>query len=201
MIFVILLIFLGFFNPGDDEGKIVHQIQKHRIEKDKFFRNSDDSPLLEKHKKEFHGLSYFPIDLKYRFEVVLQKYIEKKTIKITTSAGTQREALKYGYFEFNMQGQKCRLQVYKLLDIQKKYPHLLFVPFMDATAGQDSYAGGRYVDLMENDSGLYVLDFNIAYNPSCAYGKEGYACPIPPVENKLDVEIRAGEKNYDKGNH
>jgi uncharacterized protein (DUF1684 family) len=69
---------------------------------------------------------------------------------------------------------------------------------MDATTGKESYPGGRYVDLEENEFGNYILDFNKAYNPYCAYGKEGYVCPIPPAENKLEVEIKAGEKNYTK---
>ncbi len=201
MIVVIFLFFLSLFVSGDDDSEIVYQIQKYRIERDRLFKHSDNSPLPEKDKKAFHGLSYFPIDLKYRFEVRLQEYQEKNIINIITSAGTRRKAVKYGYFEFDMHDQKCRLQVYKLLDIQKKYPHLLFVPFMDSTTGEESYAGGRYVDLIENDSGTYILDFNMAYNPSCAYGKEGYVCPIPPTENKLDVPIRAGEKRYAKEGH
>ncbi|MFQ5824429.1 MAG: DUF1684 domain-containing protein [bacterium] len=201
MILVILLIFFGFFGSGDDESKIYCQIQKHRIEKNQFFKNSENSPLPKTHKKDFQGLSYFTIDLKYRFEVTLHKYKEKKTTRIITSAGTLRNAVKYGYFEFKMEGKKCKLQVYKMLDIQDKFPNYLFVPFMDVTTGKESYSGGRYIDLEEIHSGIYILDFNMAYNPSCAYGKEGYACPIPPVENKLDVEIRAGEKNYAKSTH
>ncbi|MFQ5863848.1 MAG: DUF1684 domain-containing protein [bacterium] len=202
MIFMIpLLLFFGLFGSGDDESKIYYQIQKHRIEKDRLFRKSDSSPLPGKDKKQFQGLKYYPIDLKYRFEVTLHKYEEAKTIKIITSVGTLRDALKYGYFQFNMEGKECKLQVYKMLDVQGKFPNYLFVPFMDVTTGKGSYSGGRYIDLVENDSGVYILDFNMAYNPYCAYGKEGYVCPIPPVENRLDVEVRAGEKNYAKSTH
>ncbi|MFQ5676033.1 MAG: DUF1684 domain-containing protein, partial [bacterium] len=86
------------------------------------------------------------------------------------------------------------LQVYKLLDVQSKYPGYLFIPFRDVTTGTESYPGGRYLDLQENDSQIYTLDFNLAYNPSCAYGKDGYSCPLPPAENTLDVAVLAGEK-------
>ncbi len=105
-----------------------------------------------------------------------------------------RETLKYGYFKFKVDSSQCVLQVYKLLDIQSNYPNYLFVPFLDATTGKESYAGGRYLDFEENDSGIYTLDFNLAYNPSCAYGKAGYNCPIPPVENRLNVAIYTGER-------
>lgn len=198
---VILFLFLGFLVFGDKESQIYYEVQKHRIEKDKLFKNSDNSPLPEKDKEEFRSLSYFPIDLKYRFQLPIHKHKKKQTIKIITSAGSEREALKYGYFEFDMEGMKCRLQVYKLMDIQDKYSHHLFLPFMDSTTGKESYPGGRYVDLVANDSGNYILDFNKAYNPYCAYGKEGYVCPIPPAENRLEVEIRAGEKHYVTGTH
>lgn len=200
MNFVILLIFAILHWSGGNKSHIVFQIQKHRIEKDNLFKNSDSSPLPEEHKKEFKGLSYFPIDLQYRFQLTLHKYKEKKIIKIITSAGTERNALKYGYFKFSMAKQECRLQVYKLLHIQDKHPNLLFVPFLDNTSGKESYAGGRYIDLEENDSDIYILDFNMAYNPYCAYGK-GYVCPIPPEENRLEVEIRAGEKNFTDSFH
>lgn len=199
MLLVIVFLFLGFFVSGDKESQTYYQIQMHRIGKDTLFRSSDNSPLPGKCKKEFRGLSYFPIDLKYRFQLPLLKHEKGQTIKIITSAGTEREALKYGYFEFEMGGMKCRLQVYKLLDVQNNYPNHFFVPFIDNTTDKESYLGGRYVDLVENDTGNYILDFNMAYNPYCAYGKEGYVCPLAPAENKLEVEIRAGEKNYIKG--
>ncbi|MFQ5709105.1 MAG: DUF1684 domain-containing protein [bacterium] len=184
-----------------DNGNIVYRIQKHRLEKDQTFRNSPNSPLLEEHKRNFIGLPYFPIDLKYRFEVRLQKNKQMESINIVTSAGTKRQALKYGYFEFTMEGKKCKLNVYKLLDIKDKFPNYLFIPFMDATSGRESYPGGRYLDLDENDSGTYILDFNMSYNPLCTYGKSGYVCPIPPAENKLDVPVRAGEKMFLDGTH
>ncbi len=72
---------------------------------------------------------------------------------------------------------------------------LLFVPFRDATSGVETYTAGRYIDLRENTSGFYDLDFNRAYNPSCAYGQD-FSCPIPPEENRLAVPIRAGERKY-----
>lgn len=197
----LLPIFIAFLivacnQPELAENKTIERIQTHRIQKDLSFKNSDQSPLPDDQKKGFGGLRYFPVDLKYRHQVSLQNHTRQDTFKITTSSGVLRDAVKYGYFEFTVAGETHSLQVYKILDIQDKYPNYLFVPFLDKTTGRQSYGGGRYLDLQENESGVYELDFNFAYNPSCAYGKGGYNCPIPPEENRLEVAIEAGEMAY-----
>ena len=85
------------------------------------------------------------------------------------------------------------MQVYRLEEAFSK--PALFIPFLDATSGVETYEGGRYIDLTENTSGMYDLDFNRAYNPYCAYNPE-YSCPAPPKDNTLPTPIRAGEKKY-----
>jgi uncharacterized protein (DUF1684 family) len=105
--------------------------------------------------------------------------------------------LRYGYFDFKVGDQICKLQVYRLEDASGVGASL-FIPFRDSTSGQETYAAGRYIDLKENTSGVYDLDFNRAYNPYCAYNSE-FSCPIPPAENTLRVAIRAGEKKYPIG--
>jgi len=114
---------------------------------------------------------------------------------MATNTGEIRDGLRYGFFEFDAEGQRCRLQVYRLDDSGDSGKASLFVPFRDSTSGRETYGAGRYIDLDENASGIYELDFNRAYNPYCAYG-EGYSCPIPPEENRLAIPIRAGEKIY-----
>lgn len=177
-----------------DDG--VRAIEQQRREKDKSFLTEKNSPLPDNAKKNFRGLPYFPIDLKYRFEGAIVRNRQRETFDIIASDGRERKTLRYGYFEFTLDGKTHRLQVYKLLDLAPKYRHLLFIPFMDATSGRESYGGGRYIDLEERSDNRYVVDFNLAYNPSCAYGKKGYSCPIPPAENRLLVRIEAGEKNW-----
>ncbi|MFQ5632240.1 MAG: DUF1684 domain-containing protein [bacterium] len=113
-----------------------------------------------------------------------------------TTNGKDRPALRYGYFAFEVEKNMHRLQVYKFLDNNSQYKPYLFVPFLDQTAGEETYGGGRYLDLEENETGVYELDFNFAYNPSCAYGRKEYICPIPPSENTLSIPIRAGEKAW-----
>jgi uncharacterized protein (DUF1684 family) len=171
-------------------------IEQQRGEKDKAFREAKDSPLPEKAKKNFQGLPYFPINEKFRFAGAIVRHDKRETFDIIASDGEKRKTLRYGYFAFQLDGKTYRLQVYKLLDLAPQHAHLLFVPFTDATSGRESYGGGRYIDLEERKDNHYVVDFNLAYNPSCTYGKKGYSCPIPPAENRLSVRIEAGEKNW-----
>jgi uncharacterized protein (DUF1684 family) len=81
-----------------------------------------------------------------------------------------------------------------------QYKDHLFIPFTDATSGEGTYESGRYIDLDIKDitDNKFTIDFNKAYNPYCAYVTGRYNCPIPPVENRLAVAIRAGEKAFGK---
>jgi uncharacterized protein (DUF1684 family) len=101
--------------------------------------------------------------------------------------------LKFGLFTFEVEGQHLKLIAYK--SVEDPYARSLFLPFSDETSGHETYAAGRYLDLEEQGGDDYELDFNLAYNPYCAYN-EDYTCPVPPFENKLSVKILAGEKNY-----
>jgi uncharacterized protein (DUF1684 family) len=170
------------------------EIESFRVEKDNFFKNSSQSPLEEEDKKKFSGLKYFPVDLKYRFVIELKKYDKPENLTIVTSTGEERPAFKIGYFEFEIDGKKFKLQAYKFVD-RKTPDDYVFVPFTDLTTGKETYEAGRYLDLHKDDYGKYILDFNLAYNPYCEYN-EHYSCPIPPKENRLDVAIKSGEKRY-----
>jgi uncharacterized protein (DUF1684 family) len=174
----------------------IRAIEQQRREKDKAFLAAKDSPLPHEAKKNFHGLPYFPVNAKFRFEGGITRYDKRETFDIIASDGEKRKTLRYGYFEFQLDGKSQSLQVYKLLDLEPQYSQLLFIPFLDATSGRESYGGGRYIDLEERKDNRYVVDFNCAYNPSCAYGKKGYSCPLPPAENRLTTRIEAGEKNW-----
>jgi hypothetical protein len=165
---------------------------EERLAKDEAFKSGQESPILEQARAGFKGLSYYAIDPSLRFSVKLQRHPAPKMIRLSTNSGEIRRGLRYGYFEFRADGQTCRLQVYRLEDSPGSGPSL-FIPFRDATSGIETYAAGRYIDLKENTSGVYDLDFNRAYNPYCAYNSK-YSCPVPPAENTLAVAIRAGEK-------
>jgi uncharacterized protein len=169
-------------------------ILQERLVKDTSFRSKSDSPIPEGARADFHGLSYYPINVSFRFQTKLHRYSSPKSIRMTTNTGEIRSGLIYGYFEFQAEGQVCKLQVYRLEEMAGIGPSL-FIPFRDATSGKETYGAGRYLDFVENTSGIYDLDFNRAYNPYCAYNNE-YSCPLPPAENMLSVSIRAGEKLF-----
>ena len=177
----------GSSEPGDP-------VLRERIQKDAQFR-LENSPLSDQDKKGFQGLSYFPVNRAMRFSAQLHRYPAPTSVRLGTNTGEIRSGLRYGYFEFQVGGQIYKLQVYRLEDAPEDGGAQLFVPFRDSTSGQETYAAGRYIDLKENTTGAYDLDFNRAYNPFCAYNTK-YSCPVPPSENTLKVPIRAGEKRF-----
>ena len=164
-----------------------------RADKDSFFRNDIDSPIPSSQRSNFKRLKYFPPDDGYRVNPKLERFDTPKPIMIATSTGTRQAYLRYGSFTFEIKGRSLKLTVYK--SAEDPYARSLFIPFSDETSGRVTYAAGRYLDLEEQGGDDYVLDFNMAYNPYCAYSEE-YTCPIPPAENNLSVRILAGEKNY-----
>ena len=171
--------------------KLESELVEHRKRKDEYFKTAQDSPLPAQLKPAFIGLEYYPPDWKYRFEGPVIRYPNPSKFQIITTSGIWRDAVKYGYIRFTLQGKEFRLEVYRLLDLQQD--NLLFVPFVDANVGKETYPAGRYIDLEEKRDGRYVIDFNAAYNPSCAYGGD-YPCPVTPKENRLPIAIPAGEK-------
>jgi uncharacterized protein (DUF1684 family) len=170
------------------------EIERERRLKDDYLRNDHGSPIPHEERSAFDGLKYYSADGRYRFRLHLQKYAWPEAIAITASDGTEKEYLRVGFFEFSLGGRTQRLQVYK-----SKHPLApdgsLFIPFRDKTSGGETYGAARYIDIPENEVGIYELDFDKAYNPYCAYNGN-YVCPYAPKENWLDVEIRAGERVY-----
>jgi len=142
---------------------------------------------------DFKGLEYFPVDLSLRKVVALTPNPRPDTTIILSTRGNQRRAVRAGWFDFKVAGRACRLEASRLLE-PGVGENDLAVFFRDATTGKESYGVGRYVDPERLPDGRYVLDFNRAYNPACAFS-EYYNCPIPPKANLLKVAIRAGEKD------
>lgn len=147
------------------------------------------SPRLQTYK----GYSYFPVDLSYRYELPLTPNPSPETVTILSTLGHQRRATRVGWFDFLVGDTPCRLEATRLLE-PGVGEHDLIVLFRDATSGAESYPLGRYVDPKRLPDGRYLLDFNTAYNPACAYS-DHYNCPIPPKANTLTVAIRAGERD------
>ena len=175
-------------------------VKVFRDGRDKEFRNKEESPLKAEDFPIFKNLNYFPVDNKFRVEADFSKTSDEKNFQMPTSSGKNKKFVKFGVLKFKLSGKDYSLNVYQtdaetLLKFPE-YANLLFVPFKDATGGKTTYGGGRYIDIKTPAGGKVILDFNLAYNPNCAYGSERYSCPIPPKENFLQVEINAGEKSY-----
>jgi uncharacterized protein (DUF1684 family) len=145
--------------------------------------------------KLYKGLKYFPVDLNYRYELPLTLRPRPETIVIMSTRGNQRRAQRVGWFEFTVGGTPVRLDAVRLLE-PGVGENDLGIFFRDQTTGKETYALGRYVDVKKLPDGRYLLDFNNAYNPACAFSVH-YNCPIPPKENALAVAIRAGEMDSD----
>jgi hypothetical protein len=172
------------------------EIEKRREVKDRFFRSRyPGSPIPFEDRAKFKGLDYFPLDPDYRFELELHEHKEKKIVRMAYTKGQERDFLRWGEFRFKVSNKEQLIQAYKNAPEEEK----LFILFRDATSGQETYGGGRYLDLEPNKDrtadGKWILDFNKAYNPWCVYS-ENYTCPLVTLENWLEVPIKAGEKNY-----
>lgn len=166
----------------------MNKYQQHRAEKDEFFEFDPHSPLTPEQRTAFEGLEYYPVDASMRFELVIDRFDDLREIKMQTSTGDVRDFTRFGQLHFTVEGEDLSLTVFA-------NQHGYFIPFVDAQAGKETYGAGRYLDPEQMPDGRLVLDFNLAYNPYCAYN-DLYSCPIPPAENRLPVAIRAGEKNF-----
>jgi uncharacterized protein len=141
--------------------------------------------------RDYKGLSYFPIDLSCRYELPLKRYSKQEQITIGSTRGNQRRADLIGWVDFLFGNIPYRLDVTRLAEPGTP-KDALQIFFRDASSGKETYATGRYVDLKRLDNGNYLLDFNLAYNPACAFS-DFYNCPIPPRSNNLKIAIHAGE--------
>jgi uncharacterized protein (DUF1684 family) len=141
--------------------------------------------------KLYKGLKYFPPNLDFRYELPLTPNPNPQTLVIMSTRGNQRRATRVGWFDFVAAGRTVRLEAVRLLEPGVGEEDL-GIFFRDGTTGKESYALGRYVDVKKLENGRYLLDFNFAYNPACAFS-DHYNCPIPPKANVLPVAITAGE--------
>jgi uncharacterized protein (DUF1684 family) len=167
-------------------------IEANRVEKDRYFQSSPYSPIEDR--VDFTGLDYYPPDPAYRYTLPLKHADEPEPLTFQTSTGDEQTYYRFGTVEFEVDGEPAQLAIYK-----STHHDELFLPFRDATSGQETYGAGRYLEPQELANGELLVDFNLAYNPFCAYSTN-YSCPLPPFDNHLTVAIRAGEKNYKVNN-
>jgi len=164
------------------------ELDAFRTEKNEFFGSHPQSPLSREQKNHFQGLNYFPENDSLRLEVKVDEFQIKERFEMQTSTGDVQPYEKFGKFHFLVEGVKAELTIYQS-------EHGFFLPFVDSLAGTETYPAGRYLEPEPTRDGHFIVDFNIAYNPYCAYNAM-WSCPITPAENKLKVAIRAGEKLF-----
>ena len=177
-------------------------INRFRKGRDDLFRTHPQSPIEHRERHSFAGLHYFPHDPAYRLDA---RFEPGEGSELLIDTGGEDGAVRYrraGQLVFRLRGKSCRLTVLSLV----QYAGGLFVPFRDTTSGRETYGGGRYLfDTAKDTDGLVLditpgssgvtIDFNYAYNASCAYSPM-WACPLAPPENYLTVPVRAGELTY-----
>jgi uncharacterized protein (DUF1684 family) len=176
----------------DEEETWKRALLRFRTRKDEFMGQSHDSPFSHSVQTGFEGLKYFEPDPRFRFDTKLLRYPAEESVMMSTSKGTRQLYNKVGRFDVAVGGKPVQVQAYQ--SAEREDPSI-FVPFRDATSGNESYGAARYLDLKVQHDDRYLLDFNYAYNPYCAYD-DGYVCPLPPKDNWLAVGIIAGEKKY-----
>jgi uncharacterized protein (DUF1684 family) len=190
---IIIITIYNFQGANPTSEGYAQKVEQERLEKNEMFKNSEDSPLTDEQLDIFESLTYFPIAEKYKVKADFQRNPREQKIKMAITDGTQREYFVFGNAHFHLEGKELDVVVYKPVKEDSDY---LFIPFYDKTSADLTYGGGRYVEPELLENGVLEIDFNLAYNPYCAYNHT-YRCPIPPQDNNLDVSILAGEKNPD----
>ncbi|MEQ9167009.1 MAG: DUF1684 domain-containing protein [Fulvivirga sp.] len=186
---VIAIIMVYSFSGGQTTEEYIEEILEEREEADIFMKNNSDSPFKDSEVK-YEGLKYYEPNIKYKITARFTKADPTKIVKLGTNDGAEREYLTYGKAEFSFADKAQTLLILESVEDKK-----LFLAFGDETSAIETYGAGRYLDVTHSGGNTIVLDFNLAYNPYCAYA-DGFSCPLPPRENLLSVAIEAGEKTY-----
>lgn len=191
--FIVTLLagFYFFSNQSAPEISYAAQLDGIRLERDYMMRNDANSPFRDS-LHLFSPLQYFEANPALKITARFEPIMTINTVKIPTYNGDLLDYISYGYLHFEYNGTPQRLTIYSSVTDGKQD---LFLGFRDQTNGQATYGGGRYINLKHQGETEVTLDFNLAYNPYCAYN-EAFICPVPPRENTLDFEVNAGEKAF-----
>lgn len=192
ILFVFLFIF-GYSQEKFDQTAVV----KFQHELNSEYADAKTSPLMEQDLATFKALDYFPANESFFVVAQFKRTPKEKPFKMQTSTDRKPVYIKYGEATFTLNGKSFTLNLYRSIELskQEKYKDDLFLPFSDLTSGNESYIGGRYIDLKIPKGNTIAIDFNTAYNPYCAYN-HNYSCPKVPLENDLNIEVKAGVKKF-----
>ncbi|MEN8788173.1 MAG: DUF1684 domain-containing protein [Flavobacteriaceae bacterium] len=191
----------------DEMGKPMESVQSEALldiaafqeELNAQFRDADSSPLPDRYRKDFEGLDFFEVDTNFRVMAQLERTPDALPFLMPTTTERKSTERVFGIARFRLGQREFQLEVYQSPDLEdsEEYEDYLFLPFTDKTNGKTTYSGGRYIDLVIPEGESILIDFNKAYNPFCVYNKK-YSCPLVPVVNHLEVEVKAGVKMFHK---
>ena len=195
LFFLLAILVIGYLSTHStqDPETVIEDVEDFRSRRERFLRYSEDSPFRAQN-IAFKPLQYFDIAPEFRVKARLAPFERPERVEMRLTNGKKEAYLKWGLAKFELNNEPLALTLYKPLSEDSEFT--FFLPFKDATSGEASYGGGRYMDLDPETETTIWLDFNKAYNPYCVYSPS-YVCPLPPPENKLAVAILAGEKNYE----
>ncbi len=197
--FLITLIIFAFLSCGkkytSGQEKYINSIEKFRQEKNEEMKNDPSSPFNQDNNAHFKPLKYFDVNPDFVFKSKLYRYGTNDTVIIFGTKGEKRKIIRFGYVLINYKNKQYKLNVYKGTSTNGLVYYTIW--FTDKTTGNETYGVGRYLDfdLNPDTSYVYTIDFNLAYNPYCAYSAK-YSCAIPSKEDHINLAIKAGEKNF-----
>ncbi|MCI4444391.1 MAG: DUF1684 domain-containing protein [Lentimicrobium sp.] len=195
---ILSLVFLAVFTFGFGQEKFdVAAVEKFQKDLNIEYADAKTSPLTAEDLAVFKTLDFYPINEKFFVIAKFTRTEDEKPFEMKTSTDRKPMYVKYGEVSFSIDGKAFKLNIYKNIELSKKeeYKDYLFLPFSDLTCGNESYIGGKYIDMKIPKGDTIAIDFNTSYNPYCAYSHK-YSCPKVPLENDLNIEIKAGVKKF-----
>ncbi|MFC5193203.1 DUF1684 domain-containing protein [Algoriphagus aquatilis] len=193
--FVVLAAVAYMFTAAESPEAYNEKVEKERERQFKFIKFNVESPLNEEQRRSFQLLTFYDINPLYRVKARLIPIENKKVREVPLTDGSKEKYIEHSYAEFELGGQTNKLLL--LQSVKETDMRNFFLAFADETSGKETYGGGRFLNVRQDGKNSITIDFNLAYNPYCAYNPD-YACPLPPKENLMTIAIEAGEKNYDK---
>uniref|UniRef100_UPI00404810B1 DUF1684 domain-containing protein n=1 Tax=Algoriphagus sp. TaxID=1872435 RepID=UPI00404810B1 len=191
---VILAAIAYMFTAAESPEDYQEKIETERERQFKYIRFNVESPLTEEQKRGLQSLKFFAVDPAFRVKARLLPIEIKKVRVVPLTDGSTERYLEHSWAEFELGGKTNKVLL--LQSLSESDMRNFFLAFADQTSGKDTYGGGRYLNVRQDGKNSITIDFNLAFNPYCAYNPD-YACPLPPKENRLEIAIPVGEKNYD----
>tara|TARA_B100001758_G_scaffold237468_1_gene239596 strand:+ start:249 stop:851 length:603 start_codon:yes stop_codon:yes gene_type:complete len=194
---LLLLVIIFSFSCREEKRYQDVNLTEYQRQVNNYFKDASVSPLKPKDLKNFQGLDFFEFDSIYVVKAKIEETKESLPFKMKTTTDIPADVRKYADLFFQITDKEFELSVYENLEYEgvEGYENYLFLPFLDETNENETYGGGRYLDLFLNGTDSIIIDFNKAYNPKCVYD-ENFSCPIVPRKNFLNTRIEAGVKNF-----